>query len=135
MATARKKHRRFGREILDATKDLDVRVKPCDIKTAVCRDHQKCVLANAIKRITGASWCDVGPSTVFVGIGAKRGRRYKLNGLGRDVVRFFNENEGKAAPSSITLRAPRAARQLGARAGCKVGGKHKKPYKRCKPTR
>lgn len=118
-------HKRFGRRILDAKKPFEIRVRPCDGKKAVCKDHQKCVIANAIMRLTGAKLVDVGPNTVFIGRGAAIATRYKLDSTGKEVVRYFDENAGLSAPSAITLRSPLGREKTGTRSGVN-GGKHRK---------
>ncbi len=101
------------RVIKDATDPLAIHVKAPDIKGAVCKDHQKCVVANAIKRSLRAPWVDVGASQVIVGKTATKGVRYKLNSLGREIIRFFDENDGRAAPTMIELTPATQSQRIG----------------------
>lgn len=92
----------------DAKRDLVIRVKPCDIRGAVCRDHQKCVVAKAILRQQGstAKWVDVGNSVVLIGRSNKSADRYYLQGMAKQQIKFFDENEGLAAPCEVHLKSP-----------------------------
>lgn len=97
-----------GIQRVDSPRDLVVRVKAIDIRGAVCRDHQKCVVAKAILRQQGASakWVDVGNSVVLIGRTRKRADRYFITGIAKEQVRFFDENEGRAAPCEVHLKSP-----------------------------
>lgn len=91
---------------LNAKKDRFIYVTEQDLTKAICKDHQNCVIAKAIKRVTGAKWVDVGAATVLV----KRkysssADRYILDAVGQAQVRFFDK-EGKFAPCYVRLRAP-----------------------------
>lgn len=125
---------RWGRSIVDSESRLTVRVREPDIKGAVCRDHQRCVIANAIKRQTRASFVDVGVSTVVIGKGKDTAIRFKLDSLGKQVVRYFDKNAAKAAPTNIVLLPPSASCLIGARKGEKQGS-GVRSGKRRKPTR
>lgn len=130
----RQTYSRFGRKITDSSADLTIRVKPVDIKNAVCRDHQRCVIANAIKRIKKAPWVDVGPATVIVGDSPKTGVRFKLDALGKEVVRYFDTTEGGAAPTRLVLLRPADSQKIGARHG-ERSGSSRRSGKRRVPTR
>lgn len=133
---------RYNKIIKDAKQDVVIHVKPQDIKGAKCRDHQKCVVAKAIMRQQRSStkWVDVGNSVVLVGTGKNTGRRYLLRRRAQEQVRFFDENDGRFAPCSVELIAPRTgtgqlARKLGSRVGeANIGGNTRGPNKR-QPTR
>jgi len=126
---------KYQRTIRDATRDVKIHVRVDDIKGAVCRDHQKCVVAKAImrQRKHTAKWVDVGNSVVLLGTGKKTGLRYFLNGEARSQVRFFDENDGRFAPCSILLKAP-VKRKLGDRKG-EPPGKKQRSTTRQLPTR
>ena len=128
---------RYERTIRDADTNLVVHVKPQDIKGAVCRDHQKCVIARAImrQRKSTARWVDVGNSVVLVGTGKKSGLRFLLNGQAKEQVRFFDENDGRFAPCSVELRAPVRAEKIGAREGTRRGSNKRRSRSRQQPTR
>lgn len=100
--------KRFGCRITDAKDSLTVHVKPTDIKGAVCRDHQKCAIAKAIKRQRGstAKWVDVGANVVLIGTGVRTAKRYYLSEPAKKQVRYFDENEGAFAPCSVALKPP-----------------------------
>lgn len=132
--TNRKSYSRWGRQITDAHSPLTIRVRTPDIESAVCRDHQKCVVANAIKRTRKASFVDVGVNTVIVGTGKGQGVRFKLDALGRQVVRYFDTHKGRAAPTNITLVPPAESQRIGARQG-ERHGTNRRSGKRAKPTR
>lgn len=127
---------RYNKVIKDGTDNLVIRVKPEDIQGAVCRDHQKCVIARAImrQRASTAKWVDVGASVVLVGTGKNTGRRYFLNQQAREQVRFFDLNDGRAAPCNVGLDAPKR-RKLGERTGQPSGSRIRRPGKRQQPTR
>lgn len=128
---------RYSRRIKDATDDLVIRVKPEDIGGAICRDHQKCVVAKAImrQRKSTAKWVDVGNCVVIVGTSKSTGLRYVLSGQAKQQVRFFDDNDGRFAPCAVHLAAPKEGkRQLGERKGGKPGGRNSKA-KRRRPTR
>jgi hypothetical protein len=127
-------YRRFGRKIKDSSAPLTIRVRPVDIKGAVCRDHERCVIANAIKRSKRAPWVDVGADTVIVGDTEKTGRRFKLDSLGKEVVRYFDTSEGGAGPTQLILRPPASSQRIGARHGEKHGS-NRRSGRRRKPTR
>ncbi len=133
----------FGIKRRDAKSGLKIRVKPCDIRGAVCRDHQKCVVAKAILRQQGstAKWVDVGQSVVLIGRSKKTADRYYLGGLAKEQIRFFDENEGRAAPCEVDLKSPLrhtdkhgSRRPLGSRKGEKSGSETRRRRK-LKPTR
>lgn len=111
---------RYGRRIRDAKSDSVIHVKGLDINGAECRDHQKCVVARAImrQRKKTATWVDVGNHVVLIGTGKKTGLRYTLDSRAKEQIRFFDENDGRFAPCSVRLSAPKTSkRPLGARAG------------------
>jgi hypothetical protein len=130
--------RRFQCHITDAKQNLVIYVKPEDIAGAICRDHEKCVVAKAImrQRASTTNWVDVGASVVLIGTGPKTGRRYFLPSTTRQQIRFFDDHDGRFAPCVVELRAPPVHRKLGARAGLPSGTpKRKSPRKRQIPTR
>lgn len=133
---------RYNKRIKDAKSDVVIHVKPQDIKGAICRDHQKCVVAKAIMRQRKATthWVDVGNAVVLIGTGMNTGRRYLLKGRAKEQIRFFDENDGRFAPCSVELMAPRhgtghLARRLGSRKGEASGGGHRRGPNKNKPTR
>lgn len=128
------KYTRWGRPVTDAKAPISVRVIEKDIKGAVCRDHQRCVIANAIKRSKKCDFIDVGASTVIIGTQDGKATRFKLDALGRQVVRYFDLNEGRAAPTQIVLRPPSVHEKLGARKG-EAHGSKKRSGRRAAPTR
>ena len=130
----KKTYSRWGCKIRDAGSSIVIRVRPQDIKHAVCRDHERCVIANAIKRTKRAPWVDVGADTVVVGETSKTGTRFKLNALGKEVVRFFDTTEGGAGPTMILLRAPSPSERIGARRG-ESHGSNRRSGRRRKSTR
>lgn len=125
---------RWGRKIKDSSEPLSIRVRPIDIKNAVCRDHERCVIANAIKRSKKAPWVNVGADTVIIGDTEKTGRRFKLDSLGKEVVRYFDTSEGGAGPTQLILHAPATSQRIGARKGEKHGS-NRRSGRRRKPTR
>src|SRR5690349_11953607 len=128
---------RYGKRISDAKGDITIRVKAADIKGAVCRDHQKCVIARAIlrQRASTAKWVDVGNAVVLIGTGEKTGKRYRLSGQAKEQVRFFDTHDGRFAPCTVTLSAPGTHRPIGARKGKRDSGSNKRSGKRTQPTR
>lgn len=128
-----KSYARWGRVIIDSTKPLALRVRPADIKGAVCRDHERCVIANAVRRSKRAPWVNVGADVVIVGVTDKTGVRYKLDSLGKEVVRHFDTTKGGAGPTRLVLQPPSACQRIGARRGEKPGSG--KRSKRARPTR
>lgn len=134
--------KKFGIRRVDAKRDLAIRVKPCDIRGAICRDHQKCVVAKAILRQqkSTAKWVDVGNAVVLIGRSSKTADRYFIKGVAKQQIRFFDENDGRFAPCEVGLKSPLRhnqygrSRALGARIGEKPGGR-RSSKKRGKPTR
>ena len=96
MATSLKK---WGVVVTDATDPVRIRIKLCDIKDSVCMDHQQCVIANAVTRSMKALFVDVGTQTVIVQTVRGKAKRYVLDSIGKEIVHFFDTNDGKAAPS------------------------------------
>lgn len=135
--------RRFDCKITDAKEPLEIRIKPCDIKGAVCKDHQRCVVAKAImrQRKSTAKWVDVGAAVVLIGTGQKTAKRYVLSNMAKQQIRFFDTNDGRFAPCAVELKVPgslgivHGTQALGARAGEKPGGRKKKRKSPRKPTR
>lgn len=130
---------RHNKTIRDSAVDLVVHVKPQDIRGAECRHHQKCVIARAImrQRKSTAKWVDVGNSIVLIGTGKNTGRRYKLSKQAAEQIKFFDENDGRFAPCTVQLVAPKNhgdGRTLGARNGQKHSGPHSRKPRRL-PTR
>lgn len=131
---------RHNKVIRDATSDLLIRVKPGDIRGAMCRDHQKCVVAKAIMRQKKSTtkWVDVGNRIVLVGTGKRTGLRYKLDNQSANQIRFFDENDGRFAPCTVLLSAPSKPggkyRSLGSRKGDGSSGGHSRKPRR-EPTR
>jgi len=113
------KFKRHGAHIKDADADRTVHVTAEDIKHAVCRDHQKCGFALAIKRVTGADWVDVSTSRVLVKTGKHTARRYLLPPMAVEQLKYFDTNDGRMAPCKLTLKAPKRYDVLGARKRCK----------------
>lgn len=134
MSVAKRSYSRWGRKIKDSSAPLTIRVRPVDIRGAVCRDHERCVIANAIKRSKKAPWVNVGADTVIIGDTPKTGRRFKLDAMGREVVRYFDTSEGGAGPTKLTLHAPTTSQRIGERKG-EAHGSNRRSGKRRKPTR
>lgn len=128
----------IGKRITDAKHKTLVHVDVVDAKRAVCKDHQKCVIARAIQRELEAPWVDVGAMTVLVGTDEKHGKRYYLSQEARKQVAYF-DNKGAFAPCTVRLMPYHTyqGRKLGARTGEDVGKKKKTGPKleRRKPTR
>lgn len=131
--------KRFECTIKDATEPLLTHVKPVDIKGAVCRDHQRCAIARAIKRQRSKSalWVDVGAKIVLIGTGKKTAIRYVLPESAANQVKYFDTHEGAMAPCSIELRPPKGSVTLGSRTGVKArsGKAPNRRKKRKVPTR
>lgn len=103
-----------GFTVRDSVRNSHVEVKPSDIQGAVCRDHQECVVARALKRHFKADWVDVGNSTAFIKVG-KVVTRYRLPAMAQKQVRFFDENDGRFAPCEVKLlKTSGTSRALGA---------------------
>lgn len=107
--------KRYDTRIVDAKTDKKIEVTEKDIEKAICRDHQKCAFAQAIKRITGADWVDVSNSRVLIKTGARTATRWVLPLIAQKQVRFFDTHEGRMAPCKLELKAPPAHDELGAR--------------------
>lgn len=119
----------------DASRKLGIWVKPVDIKHAICRDRQKCAIAQAIKRQCQADWVDVGTCMVLIRKG-KKATRYMLDNIGKQQVKFFDENKGAFAPCKVKLNPPPESMALGHRKGAKRrSGPSGKTVKHRKPTR
>ena len=128
-------YRKFGRAVSDTFDPLRVRILPQDIKGAVCRDHQKCVIARALMRKTGAAWVDVGACTVLIGTSEKRAKRYRLNSVVKDQIRYFDTHKGVFAPCVVTLN-PGVHEPLQRRKGKRArSGPSGRSNPRAKPTR
>lgn len=133
--------KRHDTRIVDALHDKIIEVTEKDISHAVCRDHQKCAFALAIKRKTGADWVDVSNSRVLIKTGAKTATRWLLPLIARKQVRFFDTHESKMAPCKLELKAPCISNVMGARdkrgrVETRIGAHTKGPYKRRRnPTR
>jgi hypothetical protein len=117
----------------DSKEAIRIRVKPEDLKKAVCRDRQRCAIAISIMRQTHADWVDVGVETVLVKRG-KHATRFSLDAIAKDQVRYFDEHR-RFAPCSVILRPPSISKRLGARKGMKSSGPSGLHLKRRKPTR
>lgn len=133
------KFKRHGARIKDAVTQKKIRVTEQDIDHAVCRDHQNCAFARAIKRVTGADWVDVSTARVLIKTGKHTARRYLLPPMARQQVRFFDTHEAKMAPCMLELRVPHKHHVLGARTKrtrneTRIGA-HSKFKARRKPTR
>ena len=97
----------------DASQDRKISVTAVDLKGSVCKDHQNCVIARAIKREMNAEWVDVGANTVIVKPwSSKKYLRYRLNSKAKEQVRFFDK-EGNFAPCYVVLSAPSPSHLLG----------------------
>jgi hypothetical protein len=123
-------------KVKDAYTDLNIRILPSDLKDAICKDHQNCVIAKAIKRKLKAQWVDVGANTVLVAKGPRVAYRYKLNSLAKDQVRYFDKGKG-FVPCKIHILAPPESQRLTYRAGtnARSGKSGRKATHRSKPTR
>ncbi len=95
--------KRNGRLIIDSRNNLRIVIKPCDIKGAVCRNHQKCVIAKALLRRKGVEWVDVGASSILVAKNSHVAKRYRLDGIAKEQVRYFDTHDGAFAPGVLTL--------------------------------
>lgn len=130
-------YKKFGRTVIDATKDLTVRVKEVDVKNAVPCDYHHCGYANAIRRVTGAKWVEVRNVVVYLGIGDEEDkvcRRYHLDSLSQEARQFFDKSR-VMGPANLILRAP-IERKIGSRKGEKGGYRSKaKSRPRAQPTR
>src|SRR3974390_949141 len=117
----------------DAKLSLRVRVRPQDLKDAVCKDRQRCAIAQSILRQTRADWVDVGTGVVLI----KKGRqamRFVLDSVAQDQVRYFDTHR-TFAPCNVVLRPPSISKQLGYRRGERSATKSGGHLKRRKPTR
>lgn len=129
-------YKRMGIVVKDSYTDLEVEVTPDDIRHAVCRDHQKCVIARAIMRETTAKWVDVGAGIVLIGIDNSHAKRYRLSVMAKEQVRFFDTHDGRAAPCKVQLLAPPPSIRLSFSAGKKHSQKRQgRAVKRREPTR
>lgn len=91
---------------VNAAKNRTVAIKLQDAAKAICKDHENCVIAKAIKREFNAQWVDVGASRVLLKRKyGNRIERYLLDGLAREQVRYF-DTKGQFAPCQIVLHAP-----------------------------
>ncbi len=106
-----KKH---GAHIKDALKGRRFHITEADIANAVCRDHQNCAIARAIKRVTGADWVDVSASRVLIKTGKHTARRYIMPPIVQEQVRYFDTHEAKMAPCVVEIRPPPVHTKLGA---------------------
>jgi hypothetical protein len=128
--------KRFNTKIKDAKLNIRIRIKPEDIKGAVCRDHEKCVVAKAIKRQLKARFVNVGANTVLVGTGKFTAKRFLLNSVAREQIRYFDTNDGAFAPCKVSLVAPYSKGKIGSRTGKNArSGKNKAKKARKQPTR
>jgi len=111
---------------VNAKKDRVITITVRDSIGAICANHQHCVIAKAIKRLTKADFVDVSASTVLVRPkGRKSFIRYLLNPTGREQVRWF-DTKGNFAPGQVTLVAPpkKTGRRKGVLARSGRSGKH-----------
>lgn len=90
---------------MDADSHRVVTVKKQDLEGAICSDHQRCVIARAIKREFKAEFVDVGAETVFIKMPGHIMRRYKLTDMAREQVKYFDES-GAFAPCYVELKPP-----------------------------
>ena len=127
---------RFRCQVTDAKKSLNIQVTEADAKDAVCRDHQRCVIARAILRRSKAKWVDVGASIVLIGKANGTASRYMLDPVARAQVRFFDET-GAFAPCRVRLDSPPTTIKLGFRRGPKSrsGSRRRAAATRRVPTR
>ncbi len=109
-----KVHIAIGRRITDSHHKKLIHVAQKDMRGAVCRDHQKCVIARAIQRQTGAPWVDVGACTVLIGTSDKTGKRYHLTPEAKEQVAYFDEKNA-FAPCVVRLRPFHGRNRLGSR--------------------
>ena len=130
-----KPYQKHGCRIVDASNPLHVRVTAHDIEKAICRDHQKCAIARALKRQTHAQWVDVGASTVLIQTGKKTAKRYLLPSFAREQVRFFDTHRGAMAPADILLAVQPRREKLGVRPRPGSDKSRKSNKARRKPTR
>lgn len=122
--------------VRDAKLPLNVNIKPEDVRGAVCRDHQKCVVAKALMRRMNATWVDVGATTVLIGRGKTKADRYLLSNKAKEQVRYFDTNNGQFAPCRVELKSPASKAGLGSRTGARArSGSSKRASKRATPTR
>lgn len=127
--------RRKDIRVKDAKNTSTVRVLPIDLRGAVCRDHQKCVIAQALKRKHRAKWVDVGASTVIVSKNGTTGVRYLLDKMAKDQVAHFDDGNG-FSPCRVKLFPPPPTQKLGYRRGDRSSGKGgKHPLHRSPPSR
>ncbi len=97
-------YRKFGRRVVDSRTSITVHVQAQDIEQAVCRDHQKCVIARALMRRAGVKWVDVSASVVLVAKAVGTTLRYYLSSLGKRQVRWFDTHDGAFAPCTVELQ-------------------------------
>lgn len=124
-------NRRFGRIIRDGARNLCVTVKPEDITGAICRDHQRCAVARAIKRRYKAEWVDVGAHTVLIATRKGEARKYRLSPTAKKQVQYFDTHKGAFAPCTVKLYKPYLFKQRKVLTYSPV----KRRAKRSKPTR
>lgn len=118
-------------KLIDAPKDRFVRVTAQDTKHAVCRDHQQCVIAKAIKRQFRCDAVNVGACVVTILKGSRK-TRFLLNRTAREQVRYFDE-KGRFAPCVVPLTAPTPSMRVGQKRVSKGPGGHRRTRKQ--PTR
>jgi hypothetical protein len=106
---------RRGIKVRDAKNEQRIRVRSLDIDGAICSDHQKCVIARAIKRQLHAEWVDVGAGVVLIKQPNKPVRRFLLDKLAREQVRYFDTHKGLYAPCDVFLVPPIGKHRLGNR--------------------
>ena len=128
---------REGIEVRDSRHGLAVMVIPEDIAHAICKDHQRCVVARAIMRVTKALWVDVGAEIVLIGYHTRKCRRYRFGLPARRQVQYFDTHDGRFAPCTVQLLPPSHAKRLGMMSRGKVRATYNRGrlIKRRQPTR
>jgi len=127
---------RKGFKLKDSKSDVNIKVHEVDFHGAVCKDHQNCVIAKAIKRQMCARYVDVGAGRVVIGTGKRTAHRFTLNKLAKEQIRYF-DNKGAFAPCVLRLFAPTDSVKLGYRKGVNARSGPARKYKRNRqaPTR
>lgn len=103
--------------VVDATSDLRIFIKQCDIAKATRQDPEYCVLAQACSRLFGSSKVLFYRCVAYVELpdsnGVRKVERFIMKGDARSIVENFDSGKDVIPDAGFLLRAPKPSEKLG----------------------
>ena len=107
-----------GLPVVDAKNDLRIVILEDDIKKGIPKDFDKCIFAQACKRVFNSQKVLLMRSIAYISLPDENGNykveRYLISNGGRKVISDFDQGKLPKSGTSFVFKAPRKSHTLGA---------------------